>query len=338
MTTADDATVVATSGDQLVVRAARDGSVRRIVQIPAGLVVKALSGDGTMAALSAPDPPPATPSGYMPAGRTTTTIVVVNLQDGSVTRRDLSGSLTPEAFSTDDRSVFAISYLPAAAPDRYVVSSLDLASGMVAGVFGREKEPPEEMQGIGRTHTLAPDRTTLYTLYLRPPAGAATRAEVHTLSLNGGWAHCIDLPEGFADGDLSTASIAVAPDDGRLYVVDGAANRLAEIETSDLTVTRTASIAPSTRAGRTTVAAGSRASGRLFVGDGSGIQVIGYESLAPLGRWYTDSPVTAVSATPSGGVVATTVDRVYVFDANGAGHSSARPSGEVMSISQVLPG
>jgi hypothetical protein len=372
--TADGATVVATSGEQLVVRDARDGSVRRSIRVPAGLVVKALSGDATMAALSAPDPAPATPTGYMPAGRTATTIVVVDLKSGSVTRHDLAGSLTPEAFSTDNRSVFVISYLPAQAPDRYVVSNLDLASGAVDGVFGREKEPPEEMQGIGRTHTLAPDRQALYTLYLRPPtatgAGATTgpgtgpaaataaattgattvtagpttgdtRAEVHTLSLNGGWAHCIDLPEEFGNGDLSTASIAVSPEGGRLYVVDGAAHRVAEIDTNGLTVTRTASIAPSTAAGRTTVTAGSRASGRLFVGDGSGVQVLTYESLAPLSRWYTDSPVTALTTTASGGVVATTLDKVYVFGADGTARVTARPSGpsgDVVSINQLLPG
>ncbi|MDQ1418764.1 MAG: hypothetical protein QOJ52_726 [Acidimicrobiaceae bacterium] len=347
---ADGATVVATSGEQLVVRDARDGSVRRSIRVPAGLVVKALSGDATMAALSAPDPAPATPTGYMPAGRTATTIVVVDLKSGSVTRHDLAGSLTPEAFSTDNRSVFVISYLPAQAPDRYVVSNLDLASGAVDGVFGREKEPPEEMQGIGRTHTLAPDRQALYTLYLRPPTATATgattatgdtRAEVHTLSLNGGWAHCIDLPEEFGNGDLSTASIAVSPEGGRLYVVDGAAHRVAEIDTNGLTVTRTASIAPSTAAGRTTVTAGSRASGRLFVGDGSGVQVLTYESLAPLSRWYTDSPVTALTATASGGVVATTLDKVYVFGAGGTARVTARPSGpsgDVVSINQLLPG
>ncbi|MDQ1415814.1 MAG: hypothetical protein QOF81_1427 [Acidimicrobiaceae bacterium] len=363
---ADGATVVATSGEQLVVRDARDGSVRRSIRVPAGLVVKALSGDATMAALSAPDPAPATPTGYMPAGRTATTIVVVDLKSGSVTRHDLAGSLTPEAFSTDNRSVFVISYLPAQAPDRYVVSNLDLASGAVDGVFGREKEPPEEMQGIGRTHTLAPDRQALYTLYLRPPTATAagattgpgtaagattgpattaaagdTRAEVHTLSLNGGWAHCIDLPEEFGNGDLSTASIAVSPEGGRLYVVDGAAHRVAEIDTNGLTVTRTASIAPSTAAGRTTVTAGSRASGRLFVGDGSGVQVLTYESLAPLSRWYTDSPVTALTTTASGGVVATTLDKVYVFGADGTARVTARPSGpsgDVVSINQLLPG
>ena len=332
-------------------------------------MVKALSGDGTMAALSAADPAPATPTGYMPAGRTATTIVVVDLKSGSVTRHDLAGSLTPEAFSTDNRSVFVISYLPPQSPDRYVVSNLDLASGAVDGVFGREKEPPEEMQGIGRTHTLAPDRQALYTLYLRPPTGATTsattsattgdataaatgatagddtgattRAEVHTLSLNGGWAHCVDLPDEFGNGDLSTASIAVSPEGGQLYVVDGSADRVAEIDTNGLTVTRTASIAPSAKAGRTTVTAGSRASGRLFVGDGSGVQVLTYENLAPLSRWYTDSPVTALTATASGGVVATTLDKVYVFDANATARVTARtsvPTGDVVSINQLLPG
>ncbi|MDQ1376293.1 MAG: hypothetical protein QOE15_466, partial [Acidimicrobiaceae bacterium] len=172
-------------------------------------------------------------------------------------------------------------------------------------------------------------------------AAGDTRAEVHTLSLNGGWAHCIDLPEEFGNGDLSTASIAVTPDGGRLYVVDGAAHRVAEIDTNSLTVTRTASIAPSTAAGRTTVTAGSRASGRLFVGDGSGVQVLTYESLAPLSRWYTDSPVTALTTTASGGVVATTLDKVYVFGADGTARVTARPSGpsgDVVSINQLLPG
>ncbi len=221
------------------------------------------------------------------------------------------------------------------------------------GVFGREKEAPEEMQGIGHSHVLAPDRNALYTLYLRPPtatsgtAESSLRAEVHTLSLDGGWAHCVDLPAGFADGGgvagLSGSAIAVSPDGGHVYVVDGRRGQLVEIETQSLVVTRTVTVALSNGNGAGPEAMAVGGTGRIFVGDGSSVVVLSAASLAPLARWATDAPVRALAATDNGGVVAAvgataagTATGIDQFDAQGQMQRRAHSVGEVLTIDQLL--
>ena len=81
----------------------------------------------------------------------------------------LEGNDEPEAFSLAGDRLFVVQHLPALAPDRYRVRTVDLARGAVGPVLSRDKQPvaaAEELRGRGRTHVLAPALNVLYTLYI----------------------------------------------------------------------------------------------------------------------------------------------------------------------------
>lgn len=150
----------------------------------------------------------------------------------------LNGNFEPEAFSTDGSNLFVVQYLPARDPNRYQVRRLELATGKVQDVFSVDKELQEAMRGTARVQQMSPDGTRLYTLYtLNTPHGV--HSFVHVLSLDELWAHCVDLPEGFAvHGDKRTA-IAVAPDGKKVFVADTSAAQVAELDAERLTVAET---------------------------------------------------------------------------------------------------
>jgi DNA-binding beta-propeller fold protein YncE len=335
VTTADGATVMATAGDRLLVWDARTGLISATVPVGPGLVVSTVSPDGHDVALTT------TPSStYLPAGRSRTQITVVKLPGKTLTRYDLTGNFAPDAFSSDGRDLFLVSYLPAEAPNRYQITSLDLVSSTVDGVFGREKEALEDMQGVAGMKAFAPDHKALYTLYLRPPTqpGAGPdnmRAEVHTLKLDARWAHCVDLPEGIGGSNLSASAIAVSPDGSHLYVVDRAARRLVEVDTDALTVTRSVDVpfsAPSSSA-----AIVMSRDGRLYIGDGPSILAIRTDTLAVSARLPTAGPVSALAVAGDGhGLFASSPHHIDAFDvAHGPQTSTPLPD-DAVAISHIL--
>ncbi|WP_018352865.1 hypothetical protein [Longispora albida] len=167
-------------------------------------------------------------------------------------RLELDGRIEPEAFATDNSSLFVLDWLPPAAPDRYRVRSLDLASGQVNPLLTRAKLPvppraEEEMRGQGRQAVVSPDGQVLYTLYTHQPEHQHTRdlvagrpggvhAFVHTLNLAQGWAYCVDLPAPFGEGPPAGHALALSPNGGTLYVADAAHGRIAVVDTTNLTV------------------------------------------------------------------------------------------------------
>jgi hypothetical protein len=196
------------------------------------LKVKVVSGTGDRVALS----PIAEP--YYKQGRARTDIVVVSA-GGSATRRiSLRGNYEPEAFSADRETLFVIQYLPAKKPNSYRVRSLDLASGRATGVYTVDKELQEAMKGTARVQTMPPDGQRLYTMYtLR--THDELHAFVHVLDLKGKWAHCIDLPPGFAEKADSATALTTSADGTRLYVANSATGKLAEVDTGKLKVLKT---------------------------------------------------------------------------------------------------
>jgi hypothetical protein len=333
--TADGGTVLATEAGRLVVRDARTGTVTQSVAVGAGLTVSTISPDGSSVALS-----PAPASSYLPPGRTQTTIVIVRLPAATVMRYDLAGNLAADAFSTDDRGLFLASYLPPESPDRYQITSLDLVAGEVNGIFGRQKEALEDMRGRVGTKVLAPDHTTIYTLYLRPPGQAAlgsdgTRAEVHTLKLDQGWAYCVDLPPGFGGSDLATSALAVSSDGTRLYAVDRALHQLVEIDTTGLTITRTVDLPFREPAAPTSMVVGSE--GRIYVSDGPTVLVIGADTLAVVDRWRTPGSVTGLAVAGDGrGVAASIAQRVDVLGTSGGIQASIPAPADATAIRRIL--
>lgn len=344
--TADGSAVMAIEGDRLVVRNPRTGSTRQTVPVGPGLAVSAISADGRMVALTAPAT--TATATYLPAGRTRTQIAVVHLPAATISRYDLMGNFTPDAFSAGG-NLFLVSYLPAEAPDRYQITSLDLTAGKVDGIFGREKEALEDMRGVAGTKALAPDGMALYTLYLRPPAapGGAQqdqgdqRAEVHTLKLDQYWAHCIDLPAGFGGSghDLSSSSLAVSPNGARLYVVDRSMRRLVEIDPSALAITRSVEIPFTAASAPTALVAGGGGGGdgRLYLSDGATIIVVRTDTLTVAERWQAAGPVTGLAATTDGSAVfASSPQHVDAFAPNGGPPTSLAVPPDAVAISRVL--
>ena len=331
--TGDGSTVISVEGEGLVVRDALTGSTRQAVPVGPGFVLSTVSADGRLVALTT-----TAASDYLPTGRKQTLIAVVHLPAGSVSRYDLAGNFTPDAFSRGG-DLFLVSYLPAAAPDRYQITMLNLRTGTVEGVFGRDKEPLEDMRGVAGTKALAPDATALYTLYLRPPgAPGAERAEVHALSLDGNWANCIDLPAGLGGRDLTSSSLAVSPNGARVYVVDRSLRRLVEIDPSALAVTRSVDIpfAPTGAASATTALAVGT-DGRIYLGDGASILVVQPDTLAVTERWQARGPVTGLATGSKGDAVfASSPLLVDAFAQDGGRQSSTPVPPDAVAISRIL--
>jgi hypothetical protein len=335
--TADGSAVIAIEGDRLVVRDARTGSTRQKVPVGPGLVVSAISADASLVALTT-----AAPATYLPAGRAHTQIAVVQLAAGTVSRYDLMGNFAPDTFSTGG-DLFLVSYLPADKPDHYQITLLDRTADIVDGVFGRDKTPPEDMRGIAGTRALAPDGTTLYTLYLRPPSPpsppspdqADLRAEVHTLKLDQNWANCIDLPAGFGGPDLSASSIAVSPNGARVYAVDRSMGRLVEIDPAALAITRSVDIAFTDASASTALVVG--ADGRIYLSDGANVLVVRTDTLAVADHWPTAGPVTGLAvATAGDAVFASSAHHVDVFAPNGGRQASTPVPPDALAISRIL--
>jgi len=262
-----------------------------------GLVPRAVSARGRLVALAAPDRP--ADGGYLAPGRTRSTIVVSDTSGEKPGRTyDLRGNYLPEAFSADDTLLFLVEYLPAAAPDRYRVRQLDLATGDVAGVLGPLKVPlDEQMRGVGRMQVLDQPRAALHTLYRTI---GTTRAFVHTLQLEGGWAHCIVLPEPVGAGRDATA-IALAPD-GTLYAWDAVAGVLAVVDPLELTVRRTVAIRGTSPfpASDASAALTVAADGTVYASAGSRVHEVDGRTLAERASWTATGTVTSLALTPDG--------------------------------------
>lgn len=198
--------------------------------VPGRFRPKVVAPRGAYVALS-PDVP-------MYAGRPNKTIIAIAGRDVEEAETiHLEGNYEPEAFSTDGRTLFVVQYLPAGNPTRYQVRQLNVATGAVSDVFSVDKELQEAMRGTARVQEMSADGKRLYTLYsTRTKHGE--HSFIHVLSLDELWAHCIDLPRGFAmSGDAKTA-LEVSKDGKRVYVVDTGDGGVAEIDTQRLKVVR----------------------------------------------------------------------------------------------------
>jgi hypothetical protein len=209
---------------------------------------------------------------WTPLPRTRTTMVIADPAGAVSTTLTLRGNFEPEAFSTDDRQVFLLQYLPAEAPAAYRVVALDVATGEVSPVAGRFKTPPERMPGIRLSQVYDPARERLYTLYDNQPSTGLDHAYaghtagrsqtfVHVLSLDAGWAHCAGVPRSMWGSPRFDQAMAVAPDGSSVFVIDAHAGRVATLDAKSLQISSVAQVA---------------------LGGGEGLRTTG--SLAPDGR------------------------------------------------------
>lgn len=238
-------------------------------------------------------------SPYEPRRRAETRLVVARPESGDLQRFKLAGNFAPEAFSTDEDSLFMIEYLDSAS-GRYRVRIMRLNSGRVLPAGRLTKLAPDSMRGTGRVQVYSPDRDYLYTLYTKQPPNDAhgsvedahspsmVHAFVHVLNLEKGWAHCVDLPMPFGR-DEPARVLAVAPDGDRLYAVDGRA--IAVIDADRLRVD-SVHMLPSSDPAPSAGAVGR--DGRLYLTAGSNVRVLDGQTFDEVGSWPVQDSVRAL--------------------------------------------
>jgi hypothetical protein len=292
----------------------RDASTGEIVassRVDGRLDPRILSESGEAVALM--DPLPAGWDPSVPLPRSSTRIVVADPSGASDPRTfDLTGNFEPEAFSSDDGSLFLLQHLPAETPSAYRVTVLDLASGVWHPVKGPFKGPAERMPGIRLQQILAPDASQLYTLYSSARPGYTPHAErtddgrivafVHVLSLRDGWAHCIGLPSSFWNRPASDQAMATSPDGRHVFVVDAALGDIAVMDADTLEVRSGTTDLPAEDIDRTSAVVG--ADGRtLYVATSRGattVTAIDIATFDVLDRWHLDAAVTGLGLSSDG--------------------------------------
>lgn len=304
----------AVRGDKLITFDPKTNQELATTGLPRRLTARVASPAGTLVALTADGT-------NRPAGRERTTIVVADPSGARPAREfDLAGNFEPEAFSSDDDYLFVQEYLPANAPERYRVRRVELATGQVQPLLLRDKQliPPgaeEEMRGEGRQAVLSPDRTRLYTLYLhqgdhqhtrdllpgrRGADGQAVHAFVHVLSLNEGWAYCLDLPGPFGLHPAGTHALAISPDGKRLYISEMTTKQIAIADTESLTVTKVAKIPDDQPAGDGTAMSTSPDGSALYLASSNVLRRLDSATVGLDGTWTMPAAVRGLAVSPDG--------------------------------------
>jgi hypothetical protein len=293
---------------------------------------------GRAVALVEPLPKGWDPSVPVPRARTTIVVADPNGVRDPVTY-DLRGNYEPEAFSTDDRSLFLIQHLPAETPTVYRVTALDLRRGNVYPVFGPYKGPAERMPGIRLQQVLSPNDDQLYTLYSSaqpgyapheaPVASDATVSFVHVLSLQQGWAHCVGLPKMLWDRPASEQALAPSPNGRLLYVVNAALGVVSVMDTRTLAILRTEQIGRTLDGVTSTSAVVSDDGASLFVGAAGQVERIDTDSLTVADVWDTGD-VTGLGLSADG-------RRLYVAVGEDVKVLDARTGAELGAVAVPSP-
>jgi len=325
---ADGRFVYAVTGESGLVRFdPADGISTRSAQLGGGWLPRVISGRGEGCAFSR------TAAAVRPAGRARSPLLVT--MSGRQREYDLAGVVEPDAFTSDDAGLFVLEWLPAAAPDRYRVRLLDLATGAVGPLFTRDKTPvppgaEEEMRGEGRQAVLSPDGLILYTLYTHQPGHRHTRdllsgrpgnahAFVHTLHLAERWAYCLDLPDPFGAGPAPGHAVALSADGRVLAVLDSTSGAIAYADTTALAVSRVVG-APATPGSASL--AFTPDGQRVLIGAGRTISVLDYAAGTVTARWPLPGAVRGLGVSRDGArVYCGGTDEVLWLD---AGRGSVR--------------
>jgi DNA-binding beta-propeller fold protein YncE len=296
--------------------------------VPGRMRVKVVSPEARFVALS-PD------TGRYLSQPRQTRLIVTGRDVPAPTTIDLAGNFEPEAFSVDGQHLFVVQYLPAARPTRYQVRRLHIATGEVQDVFSVDAELQEAMRGAARVQEMSPDGTRLYTLYsVNTPEGR--HSFVHVLSLDELWAHCIDLPHGFALNGPKRSAVGVSPDGERIYVADTEEGMVAELDAQELTVSRTATLdlASAFKGAEVTVAADGAS---VFVGTGAHVIQLSTEDLSELGRWGMTDGISGIQVGSSSNIYVGTRDEVAVIDTTTGKQTDILQPAGVQSITGLGP-
>jgi hypothetical protein len=286
----------------LEARDATTGHLTSSVSVPGELSVRIASPDGGLVALMPPLPDGASP--WIPEPRATSRLVVADPSGNRAPAEfELDGNFEPEAFSSDGRHLYMVSFIPPTAPEAYRVARLNIGTGRVQDVNTGVKGVVETMSGTRLEQVAEPDGSMLHTLYTTEPAAYAEHAHqsgqtvsfVHMLSLDAGWAHCLALPKPMWGGDAASQAMALSGDGSRLYVVDTARGVVAEVDTGAPELLRTAHVDFGPTGDAPTQATLSP-DGNLFVSTGSRIVTIDTATLQRTGGWTAEQPILGLGS------------------------------------------
>jgi hypothetical protein len=274
--------------------------------------VRVASPNGDRVALMAPFRPGEAP--WSPGPRPSTAIVIADPTGARPSMRfHLQGNFDPEAFSTDGKRLFMISYLPPTQPASYRVVGLNLRRGTVFALFGREKEWVGQMSGTRLMQTPAPDGVFLFTLYSSQPPkyahgydyveASATKpvSFVHTLNLDFGQAVCVGLPRPLWGGNPRYEAIVSSGADSRVYVVDTSRGLVAVMSSDTLNVIQTAKVGFGLPAVGSQAEAALSPDGRsLFVSTGRAIVALDAMTLLPVAKWNLQGTASGLGVSNDG--------------------------------------
>ena len=224
-------------------------------------------------------------------------------------------------------------YSPPLDPDRYRVRRLDLTTGVLGDVYTTDKELQGDMRGTPHTQTLGSNGAHLFTLYTKPNH----EAFVHVLGLDGQFANCVDLPEGFGR-EPDAVALASSPDGRWVFVVDAASKQVARVDVANLTVRRTDHVEELPSARGPVVATATP--NQLFVASGRRIVELSGTKLAATDEWSMASPVRAVHVGFSGTILAAGRDRITTVRPRSHDAPSVlrvRTGSDIVGIADGLP-
>src|SRR5262245_14995756 len=327
-----------TSGSTLLRTVDASGASVGSTRVDGSLAVGVVAESGGAVALVQPLPDGWDPSVPVPRSDTTLVVADPNGIREAVTYH-LRGNYDPEAFSTDDRTLFLIQHLPAETPTVYRVTALDLRSGDVYPVFGPYKGPAERMPGIRLQQTMSPNDDQLYTLYSSaqpgyaphqaPVASGATVSFVHVLSLAEGWAHCVGLPEMLWDRPASEQALATSPNGRLLYVVNAALGVVTVMDTKTLAILRTQTIGRTLDGVTRTSAVVGDGGAALYIGAAGEVARIDADTLKVTDVWQTGD-VSGLSLSADG-------KRLYVASGDDVEVLDAATGAELDTVSVPSP-
>ena len=298
--------IYAHNGRKISVTKRATGRVIAGVAAPPGMELEVASASGRLLAFG----PPSSGSEWRPDGRAKTTIRVVAIGGKERVRSyELAGNFAVEAFSTDDRQLFLLEYMPSKAPWHYGLRRLNLDTGKIREIARGKQNAPGEMNGTGRLAVSAPSGQELYTLYTQQgfnythvdPEHAKPEevyAFVHLLNLEGAWTHCIDLPAPFGTGTATAHAMVISDDGSRLFVADPSSGGLAVIDPADQRVLR--SVTTDLRTMRAGVSADVSVNGDLYLAGKDRVLVFDGDSLRLKDDFRPTSRISGIATSADG--------------------------------------
>lgn len=317
------------------------GKIVSSVQVPGELDVRIAAADGSLVALMPPLPEGTSP--WVPEPRARTQLTVADPAGVTQPRTfELHGNFEPEAFSSVGDELYLISFVPPTDPEAYRVARLNLDTGRILDVSTGLKPPVvETMAGTRLEQVADPYGAMLHTLYTTAPAPYADHPHltgrpvsfIHMLSLVAGWAHCVALPKEMWGGDADDQAMAHSRYDDRLYVVDSKLGLLAEVDTADPGLLRTAEI-DFGATGSTPTQASVSPDGTLYVSTGRQIVAIDTATLEKVDEWSVDASVQGLGSDESHVYVATPGE-VRVLDRSGGREIGSLPTPQLPTLEYV---